>query len=250
MRVLELFSPSRREIGVMDVATLLRLPKSTASRWLSSMAGAGFLDRDPVSSRYRLSLRLGAFGELARDSTNLHRLALTELKWLATATEETANLAVLAGGESLNVAAVESPRPIIQTGWVGRLLPCHATATGKSLLAWRPLVEVKRLLPKRLPKFTSRTITDMSELLTELTRVRARGYSVAWGELEDDLAAVAAPVRDHAGTIVGAIAIGGPVSRIPRHRLASYRDPVVQAARSLSERLGYHEARNFSSVKA
>jgi DNA-binding IclR family transcriptional regulator len=242
MRVLELFSATRREIGVMDVAALLSVPKSTASRWLSGMAGAGFLDRDPMSSRYRLSLRLGSLGDLARESTNLHRLALIDLQWLATTTEETANLAVLAGGESLNVAAVESPRPIIQTGWVGRRLPCHATATGKSLLAWRSSAEVKRLLPKRLPKFTSRTITDVTLLLAELGRVRARGFSVAWGELEDDLAAVAAPVRDHAGTIVGAIAIGGPVSRIPRHRLAEYRDPVVQAARMLSERLGWHPA--------
>lgn len=242
MLVLELFSTTRREIGVMDVASLLGIPKSTASRWLSSMADAGYLDRDAVSARYRLSLRLGILGDLARDSTNLQRLAMTELQWLATTTEETSNLAVLVGGESLNVAAVESPRPIIQTGWVGRRLPCHATAAGKSLLAWRAVADVKRLLPKRLPKFTSRTITDVSELLAELARVRARGYSVAWGELEDDLAAVAAPVRDHSGLVVGAIAIGGPVSRIPRHSLASYRDPVVQAAATLSGRLGFHTA--------
>lgn len=240
MLVLELFSTTRREVGVMDVATLLGIPKSTASRWLSGMADAGFLDRDPVSSRYHLSVRLGILGDLARDSTNLQRLAMTELQWLAATTEETSNLAVLVGGESLNVAAVESPRPIIQTGWVGRRLPCYATAAGKSLLAWRAVADVKRLLPKRLPRFTARTITDVGDLLAELARVRVRGYSVAWGELEDDLAAVAAPVRDHSGLVVGAIAIGGPVSRIPRHRLSSYREPVLQAATTLSERLGFH----------
>lgn len=239
MLVLELFTQARREIGVMDTATLLSVPKSTASRWLSSMAAAGFLDRDGTSSRYRLSLRLGLLGDLARDSTNLQRLALADLEWLATKTQETANLAVLVGAESLNVAAVESPRPIIQTGWVGRRLPCHATAAGKSLLAWRAVADVKRLLAKRLTKFTSRTITNIDLLLAELARVRSRGYSVAWGELEDDLAAVAAPVRDHSGLVVGAIAIGGPVSRIPRHRLVTYRAPVLRAAAMLSGRLGY-----------
>jgi IclR family KDG regulon transcriptional repressor len=243
MRVLELFTPTRREIGVSEAAADLGLPKSTASRWLSGMAAAGFLDRDPTSSRYRLSTRLGVLGVLAQDSTSLQRLALVELRWLATTTEETSNLAILVGAEALNVAAVESPRPIIQTGWVGRRLPCYATAAGKSLLAWRATTQIRQLLPKRMPKLASGTITEIDDLIEELTRVRARGYSVAWGELEDDLAAVAAPVRDHTGLVVGAISIGAPVSRIPKHKLASYSEPVLKAANSLSEQLGYRGGR-------
>ena len=239
MRVLELFSSARREIGVIEAAVWLGLPKSTLSRWLSSMAAAGFLDRDPVSARYRLSVRLSVLGELARDSASLQRLALAELQWLASTTEETSNLAVLVGTEVLNVAAVESPRPLIQTGWVGRRLPCHATAAGKSLLAWRGTDDIRRLLPDRLPQVASRTITDMDHLIEELTQVRTRGYSVAWGEFEDELASVAAPVRDHTGHVIGAITIGGPVSRIPAERLDSYSGPVLQAARSLSEKLGH-----------
>lgn len=243
MLVLELFSSVRREIGVIEAATELGLPKSTLSRWLSTMAAAGFLDRDPVSGRYRLSVRLAVLGALAQDATSLQRLALPELRWLATTTEETSNLAVLVGAEALNVAAVESPRPIIQTGWVGRRLPCHATAAGKSLLAWRGKAQIRQLLPKQLPKLASRTITDLEDLIEELDQVRVRGFSVAWGELEDDLAAVAAPVRDHTGVVVGAISIGAPVSRIPKQKLASYSEPVLKAANSLSEQLGYREGR-------
>lgn len=239
MSVLELFSPTRREIGVIEAAEELGRPKSTVSRWLAAIAAAGFLDRDPDSGRYRLSMRLAVLGDMARNSTSLQRLARTELQALTTATGETSNLAVLMGGEAMNIEAVESPRPILHVGWIGRRLPCHATAAGKSLLAWRDQDEVKRLLPRRLPKLASRTITDLDELLHELTRVRERGYSTAWRELEDDLAAVGAPVRDHSGAVVGALVISAPVSRIPLKSLAAYAPPVLNAAQSLSAQLGY-----------
>jgi DNA-binding IclR family transcriptional regulator len=239
MDVLELFSPTRTEIGVLEAAEELQRPKSTVSRWLSAIAQAGFLDRDPESGRYRLSMRLAVLGDLARNSTSLQRLARTELQALTAATGETSNLAVLIGTEAMNVEAVESPRPILHVGWVGRRLPCHATAAGKSLLAWRDVEEVRRLLPRRLPKLASRTITDIDELLHELSRVRERGYATAWRELEDDLAAVGAPVRDHTGAVIGALAISAPVSRIPLKALPSYAGPVLESARSLSTQLGF-----------
>ncbi len=242
MSVLELFSPTRREIGVIEAADQLGLPKGTMSRWLSAMAAAGFLDRDPTSLRYRLSTRIAVLGELARDASSLQRLALPELQWLATTTGETSNLAVLVGTEAMNILVVESPRPIMHTGWIGRRLPCHATAAGKSLIAWHRPAEIRRLLPAKLQKLASRTITDMDDFLEELVQVRARGYSIAWAEMEDDLAAVGAPVRNHTGLVVGALTIGAPVSRVPPDRLASYSEPVLKAAKSLSEQLGCHRA--------
>ncbi|MDQ2890758.1 MAG: IclR family transcriptional regulator [Gemmatimonadota bacterium] len=243
MRVLELFSPTAREIGVVDAARRLGEGKGTVSRWLSAMEESGFVDRDPVSHRYRLSTRLAVLGEFARDSSSLHRLALPELQWLAAATGETSNLAVLVGSEVMNVSAVESPRPIMHTGWVGRRLPCHATASGKALLAWKDPADVRRLFPRDLPRLAQRTITRMDELIAELGVIRVNGYSVAWAELEDDLAAVGAPVRDHTGLVVGALSIGAPVSRVPPEQLDAHAQAVRQAARSLSAQLGYH-ARN------
>ncbi|HEX6534795.1 MAG TPA: IclR family transcriptional regulator [Gemmatimonadaceae bacterium] len=243
MEVLELFSPTRRELGVIEVAQALGRPKSTVSRWMSAIAAAGFLDRDPESGRYRLSIRVAVLGELARRSTSLQRVAREELRRLTAVTRETSSLAILVDREGMNVEAVESPHPIMHVGWVGRRFPCHATAAGKSLLAWREAGEVRQLLPKRLPRLASRTITDIDAFLHELGRVRDRGYSTAWRELEDDLAAVGAPVLDHTGAVVGAVAVSAPVSRAPLRSLAALSVPVVRAAQSISEQLGYRRAR-------
>lgn len=239
MAVLGLFSPTRRELGVVEVADLLRKPKSTISRWLADMEEAGFLDRDGEHGRYRLSLRLAALGELARHSTSLQRTARPHLEWLAEETGETSNLTVLIGIEAINLDVIDSPRPIMHVGWVGRRLPCHATAAGKVLLAWAPPGTVRAVLARGLERLTTETIADEEAFAAELTRVRARGYATAWAELEPDLAAVAAPVRDHRGQVVAALAIGAPVSRIPRDQLEACAAPVLRAAETVSEQLGW-----------
>lgn len=239
MAVLELFTPMRREIGVVEAAELLHRPKSTVSRWLAAISEAGLLERDPHSGRYRLSMRLAVLGEIARDSTGMQRLAHPVLEKLTVDTGETSSLTVMVRAEAMNIEAVLSPRPIIHVGWVGRRFPCHASASGKVLLAWRDPATIKRLVPRRLPKLASRTITSMDDFLYELARVRDHGYATAWRELEDELAAVAAPVRDHTGEVVAAVALSAPASRVPLKALGNLARAAAGGADSLSAQMGY-----------
>jgi IclR family transcriptional regulator, KDG regulon repressor len=242
MDVLALFSLEKREFGVLEVSEVLGRPKSTVSRWLAAMEQADFLDRDPETSRYRLSLRLTALGEVARHTTNLQRSARPALNWLAERTGETANLTLLVGTEAVNVEVADSPRPVMHVGWVGRRLPVHATASGKVLLAHADESTVATVLGAPLQRFTRETITSPTAFGQELQLVRTRGYATVWAELESDLAAVAAPVRDYSGVVVAAIAIGGPVSRCARSKLSALAIDVVSAAGALSEKMGYRAA--------
>jgi DNA-binding IclR family transcriptional regulator len=239
MEVLGLFSLTDRELGVLDVAARLGRPKSTVSRWLSAMGRAGFLERDAESGRYRLSLLLAALGEVARQTTTLQRSARPALGWLAERTGETANLTVLVGTEAVNVEVADSPRPVMHVGWIGRRLPVHATASGKVLVAHASETVVSRVFAVGLERFTAETITGERAFRAELERVRTRGYATVWGEMEPDLAAVAAPVRDHSGEVVAAIAIGGPVSRCPRRRLDVLAADVLEASDGLSRLMGF-----------
>jgi DNA-binding IclR family transcriptional regulator len=242
MEVLELFTRARRELGVTEVAHALDRPKSTVSRWLAAMERADFLERDGDSGRYRVSLRLAALGEVARQTTTLQRLARPYLIALAERTGETANLTVLVGIEAVNVEVADSPRPVMHIGWVGRRLPVHATASGKVLLAHAGEAIVAAALAGGLARITPETITDAAMLRAELELVRERGYATVWAELERDLAAVAAPVRDHRGVVVAAIAIGGPVSRCAREQLLALAAHVMTAAHELSEMMGHRRA--------
>ncbi len=237
MRVLLLFSAERPEMGATDVARLVGWPRSSVARLLAAMHRSGFLDRDELTGRFRIGLRLAAFGAIAADATSLQRLAQPELEELAKRSGETANISVLSGGEVVNVGLVLSPRPIKHMGWIGRRMPVHATAAGKALVAWRD-EELPRIVRPPLRRCTSRTITRLDDLRDELARVRARGWSSAYGELEDDLVGVGAPIRDHLGAVVACVTISAPLFRVERSRLPEIGAMVRAAADRVSTALG------------
>lgn len=239
MQVLRLFGPARPELGVTEAAELLDRPKSTVSRWLAAMHREGFLARDPDSGLFRLSLSLAALGEVARASTSLQRVARPLLEALVDTTGETSNLVVLDGDAAVNVEVVRSRRTVQHVGVLGRRLPLHATAAGKSLLAWAPPETQARILCHPLPRLASRTLVDPEALAMELDQVRAHGYATAASELEEELAAVSAPVRDHRGEVVAAVTTSVPISRMTPDRWDVVIHEVTRTAHDLSSELGF-----------
>lgn len=238
MDVLQLFTPRRKEVGVTEVARLLGRPKSTTSRLLSAMEEAGFLDRGE-SGLYRVSMVMAAVGEMAKQATSLQRMARPALESLTAATGETSNLVIITDGGGLNVEAVESPRPVMHMGTVGRRFPLHASAACKAILAWKTEEEVRELVRPPLTACTPATLTDVDALLADLAGVRARGYATNWAELEVDLVAIGAPVRDHRSQVVAAISVSAPISRMTRDALPRVGEEVRRAAEALSRSLGW-----------
>jgi IclR family transcriptional regulator, KDG regulon repressor len=238
--VLSLFSVDRRELSPVEIVERLGRPKSTVYRRLTAMEEAGFLDRDQDTGRYRLGIRLAALGELARKSTSLQRAARPTLVKLSEETEETATLMVLGRQDGITVDVVESYQPLMLPGLLGGHLPLHATAGGKSLLAWRSQSEIRGILPRTLRRYTRHTITDREEFFAVLGRTRRRGYSTVNGEWVEEIVGVAAPVWNHRTEVVGALTVGGPRSRVDPGELdRTLAPPVVEAALDLSARLGH-----------
>lgn len=239
MEVLRLYSPARPELGVVEAAELLGKSKSTVSRWLRQMSDAGFLVRDAETGRYRPSMELAALGELARRSTNLQRAARPVLNNLVEEEKETANLVILSGDQGVNVEGVQSPRSVQHMGVLGRRLPLHATAAGKVLLSGMGPQDREACLGRPLEAYTPRTVTDPDLLRAELEEVWERGYAVAWRELEEDMAAVSAPVHDHRGEVVAAVTVSVPTGRWKRARMEVLGQAVAAAATRLSVELGW-----------
>ncbi len=178
-----------------------------------------------------------ALGTLALRSNDLRTSARAELESLAAATAETTTLEIRAGADVLILDEVRvwhllGTRPDIGTRW-----PAHATSTGKVFLAFGDAA-ARRALPARLPKLTRHTVTSGAKLRKELAGVAEQGYATAEEELVEGYAAVAAPVRDHEGQVIGALSVGGPTVRMPGDRLAKLGKLVREAADRVSLKLG------------
>jgi IclR family transcriptional regulator, KDG regulon repressor len=240
-RVLKQFLSREPTIGVSELARRLDLGKSTVHRLLQSLAAEGLVEQDPGTGGYRLGLPVFELGEAVRSHLDLHAACGPVLATLREQTGESSQVGVLDGREVVYIERLESSYTLRLFTETGRRVPVHCTSSGKVLLAFLP--ESRRaavLAGHELIALTPQTITDPDAFAAELSAVRRRGWSDAVNEREVGVASVAAPIRDHTGTVVAAISIGAPTARLPavqRRRMAGL---VRDAGEAVSRRLGWN----------
>ncbi|MFZ5918837.1 MAG: IclR family transcriptional regulator [Chloroflexota bacterium] len=238
--ILRSFTQEKPQRGVNELSRELGLHKSTVSRLMLTLEQGGLLWRDPETDRYRLGVELIGMAAQVVSYMDVREAARPLLRQLADTCQETVNLAVLDAEQVYNLEQmVPQARQVKNIGRPGRRMCPHCTAAGKVLLAFLPSEELERVLPERLDKFTPHTITDPDRLRQELARVRQQGYAVAQEELEKGLNVVAAPIYNHEGRVEAAVSVAGPSYRLPADLLPQMAALVVNAARQVSQELGY-----------
>jgi DNA-binding IclR family transcriptional regulator len=227
------------ELGVTELSRLVGLPKSTVSRMLATLEHEGLVERTPASDKYRLGFLLVRLAGRVSHFRDLRAVAQPVLLELSERARETIHLAVPDGDEVVNIEQISGPHLVRETNWVGRRTPFHCAANGKALLAFQPAAAIEQVLAGTLARFTERTITERAQVRAELAQVRARGYARALGEIETGLNGVAAPVRNAGGEVIAAVSAGGPAYRVTSERMHELGALVVEAAATISTRLGY-----------
>jgi len=236
LRLLLLFDKADQKYRVGELAAMLDIDKSVASRLAATLAEHGFLERAPDDGAFLLGPEIGRLGLLAVSNRyNLVALARGPMERLAAETGETTYLAVLEDRKAVNIAQVEG-RHVVGVGgdWVGWRTEPHATANGKVLLAFGDV----RIDDLSLEEFTGRTITDADELRSELESVRRRGWASSVGEFEKGLHGVAAPIFDASEDCLAALSVAGPSYRMSQARLRELEALCKESAREISGRLG------------
>jgi DNA-binding IclR family transcriptional regulator len=236
--ILELLS-DRPAAGVTEIAQAIGVHKSTAFRLLASLEAGDLVEQAAHRGSYSLGFGLVRLATAVSEGLELTRQARPACEALAAQVGETVNVAVLRGGEVVNLEQAQGPTTITTVSWVGRLTPPHATSAGKVLLAALTPEELEGFLAEELPRFTSGTVTEPDVLRQELARASDLGYAVTVEELEPGLNAIAAPVRDRTGQVVAAISVSAPAFRFGPERIAEIAPAVVAAGADLSRRLGY-----------
>lgn len=239
VRLLKAFDGADGDLGVTELSRRVGLHKSTVSRLLATLEREGLVERSPTSDGYRLGFLLVRLAGQAPHFGDLRSAAHPIMLELSNHSHETVHLAVLDGDEVINIEQIAGSHFVRERNWVGQRTPLHCVANGKALLACQPPSMLERLLSQPLQRFTDRTITDPARLRADLQLLHERGYAQALGEIEEGLHAVAAPIRDASGQVVGAVSVSGPAYRVTPDRLAELGSMVVRGARAISERMGY-----------
>ncbi|WP_026105157.1 IclR family transcriptional regulator [Halalkalibacterium ligniniphilum] len=240
LRLLKSFSSEEPEKKITELAKSLNLGTSTVSRLMTTLASEGFVYKK--NHRYRLGWSLLSLSGVVTADIEIHQEAIPVLNNLLTKTEETSHLNILEGLEAICIHKVESTHAVRAFTQIGNRNPLHCTSSGKVLLAFNEEKLFDKLTENGLQAYTYNTITDSVQLREALAEIREQGYAVSNEEIYQGVAAIAAPIRDYTGEVVAAINIIGPIQRINRHSIPNHTKNVVEAAKEISERLGYLES--------
>jgi DNA-binding IclR family transcriptional regulator len=237
--ILRLLSGRSRRLGVVEMAGQLGLAKGTVHGILRTLQQVGFVEQDRESGKYQLGAALLHIGSSYLDANELRTRALNWADALATQSGESVRIGTLHERQILIVHHVFRPDDSRQALEVGSLVPIHATALGKALLAHHRYLVVD-LDKDPLPRYTPSTVVDIDRLERELDAIVRRGWASEVGELFPGGASIAAPIEDRRGLIAGAIGIAGSIERLcdseePKGELVGY---VLETARTVSRELG------------
>src|SRR5262249_42879545 len=117
------------------------------------------------------------------------------------------------------VDGVESGQPLRVGLRVGMVLPAHATAAGKAILAALPPEQVRDLYPRGVQTLTDRTLRTLEDIERHLAGVTRAGHATNHRESADDVAAVGVVIRNPARAPVAALAVAAPAERLQPVRI-------------------------------
>lgn len=205
--LLDLFTPERRRLGVVEAATLLHVPKTTAHRLLASMRASGYL-RQTERGKYSPGAKVMLLARIYSLEQSIRDVARPYMQAMLDHINETVSLYVCEGNARYCIERLECSHPLRVIVNVGAALPLEVGAAGRLL--------------------------SMSA-----AEARKHAFVISRGERVPDSCALAAPVFDASGSLAAALQITVPLARARDARIRSFTDIVVAAASELSSALGY-----------
>lgn len=218
-------------LALPEIAERIGLATPNAHKLILHLQEAGLVETGLIDKRYRPGARrLAELTERALATVSHWEAFRASVPALKELTGMHGLIAKLVGSRVVYVEQTRGPDLV-----AGRAFPAHATALGKALLAEAPAAVLDEVV---LDAWSAKTITDRTELEAELALTRQRGWALEDGELDAPRRSIGAVVRDHRGTAVAAIGIGGFASELSDERLPELVGHVLLEAQKITGALG------------
>ena len=190
------------------------MTRAGARRILLTLQQLGYVESE--GRLFRLTPKVMELGFAYLSSQPVWHLAQPVMEELVQDIHESSSAAVLDGDDIVYVLRVPANKIVAIRLGPGSRLPAFCTSMGRVLLAGLTIAERRaRLARAPLLARTSRTVTDVDQLLDILERVRRDGHALVHGELEEGLVSMAAPIVNRAGKVVAAINVSAQDQRMP-----------------------------------
>jgi len=218
LAVLSAFGRQRPTMTLSEAAEIAELSRATARRVLRTLTALGYVEQTGRS--FSLSPRILDFGFAYLSTQSWIDRALPLMRELSERLGESSSAAILQGNDIVYVARVPARRIMSAALSVGSRLPALHTALGRVLFGYLDEAEIwRRLMAQRIEAYTPQSIIDPQALYDRIRADRAQKFAIVDEELELGLRALAVPVLDRSGQVIGAINLSTHSTRTTRNEM-------------------------------
>ncbi len=240
-QILDLAVSKNNAITIQDVCQSLGVNTNMAFRLLNSIANSGYLDKDPISGSFVLSMKCLRLSTTALQSNSLRKLTMPylELLWHSFP-KANINMGIKSGDDILIIDRIDGntlPRTYFTPG---KKIPFHCSGLGKVLTCSLSDEEIKAMADRcGLKQYTPNTIISVDELIKELRHVREERVGRDRNEFIVDDNCSAVPIFNASGTIVAGISVSALNNTMSVEEIEGCIPKLKETADRISGVLGY-----------
>ena len=235
--VLQLIADAGQPPSRADLVRQSGLTRPTLYRIIASLEAEGLIEASG-ENRYHLGGRLVSLARTALEQIDVRKVAEPFLTQLRDATGETVHLAVRTGDALVYIDKIESKAAVRMMSMIGTRVAFHTTAVGKAFLSAMEPAKADDLINQvDLPAITQFTTTDPEALRTIVRQASLDGYVREHQENEIGIVCFGAAILQARDRPLASISVSVPLFRLDDPE--RYIVPLMEAAASISKRLGY-----------
>jgi DNA-binding IclR family transcriptional regulator len=222
-----------------DIVEATGLAKATTHRILATLQARDFVVVS-ADGGYLPGPRILSLAGNALERIDISAIARPHVDRLVEAVHCTVHVGAANGDEILYLVRTDSDKPYRMPSRVGHSIRMHSAGIGKVVLATYDDDALDRFIARAgLPRQTENTITSAERLRVELAQVRKNGYALDREENVPGVICVAAPIRDHTGTVKYGVSMSSITLEHTIEDMANFAPDVIATATAISAALGY-----------
>ena len=216
LKIIEFMAANRLPMRLKDIADKLEISQPTMLRYLRTLSDQGYVYQDNQTGLYAMTWKICRLGNSLESNLVLRSMAGSLLSVFANTYGIGVLLAVERDGCLVYLDLVSAPHGNVESMLrIGKNAPMHSTGSGKILLSAMSASKLQQVVEQHgLVRLTPNTITNTTDLLAELERIRRDGYALDNEECEIGHRCVSVPLFDYSGTVVAAISAFDSVDRL------------------------------------
>ena len=237
LSVLDLFSDHQLSWTAEAITEALQMSLPTGYRYVKMLVDAGLLQR-AAGAHYTLGPRIIVLDHYIRMADPVLRQAMPFMAELVEKTGFDCVISGLYGQQVLDTHRELGRAPATLSYGRGRPRPLFQGAAPKVILSCFPPAQLHRVFDQQGDEIARAGLpTDWNSFRNYYSAIRKAGHYFSNGELEPNLAALAAPMQKADGTILGAISLVTTVQRMAVIDLPKLTQLITRAAQEITVRI-------------